>query len=388
MKRVLLTRAALFAVVAVLAAGCGNDGRNGDDVDAPGRGCLTDADCQDEQVCEKGVCALPPSHPEVGCTWRAVSPMQQARLGHSTTPVDGGVFVTGGQSSKGGGVRYSTTETYHASNDTWTPGPTMSVGRSYQSSIRLADGRVMLIGGTQDPAPAELYDPETATLETSGEPLAPFRPELALLDDGRMVAVGGTSEGIVAPMFDPTTDTWSTLPEPPVPLIWPRVISDGTRVAVFAHATGPEDPELGGITPRPRAFWLDPDGTWTAMPEGGCYGVGQFALPLSDRRVFLFGGSDLDQESGCTSIVDLATQVWTGSEPMYVSEYDFLNVRPGFGVLYSSGLQFVHPDTGPPEYVEMPIAAPTLASLSRGALIAVGGFKGDGIAINDAFVCD
>ncbi|WP_433295200.1 discoidin domain-containing protein [Actinoplanes sp. CA-030573] len=60
--------------------------------------------------------------------------------GISTLP-DGRILVTGGNDSE-------KTSIYDPATDSWTSGPDMTVGRGYQASTTLSDGRVFTIGGS------------------------------------------------------------------------------------------------------------------------------------------------------------------------------------------------------------------------------------------------
>lgn len=67
-----------------------------------------------------------------------------------TTLADGRVLLAGGTGS--GGVRLTTAEIYNPDFDVWTPASSMSTGRSAASAVLLSDGSVLVVGGFSNPA--------------------------------------------------------------------------------------------------------------------------------------------------------------------------------------------------------------------------------------------
>ena len=78
-----------------------------------------------------------------------------------------------------------------------------------QSATRLADGRVVVVGGNT--TQTELYDPTVATWTTQGATAATHTSHgAALLPDGRLLVVGGTQFAQpTAELFDPATGLWT-----------------------------------------------------------------------------------------------------------------------------------------------------------------------------------
>lgn len=67
-----------------------------------------------------------------------------------TTLADGRVLLAGGTGS--GGVRLVTAEIYNPDFDVWTPASSMSTGRSAASAVLLSDGSVLVVGGFSNSA--------------------------------------------------------------------------------------------------------------------------------------------------------------------------------------------------------------------------------------------
>ncbi|MGE8722940.1 Kelch repeat-containing protein [Leptospira terpstrae] len=144
------------------------------------------------------------------------------------------LLITGGIQSA---TAYARTTSYIFDTDTatFTPTGNMNGPRHLHNIVKLADGKVIILGGIRDFAPtipayftslntAELYDPETGifTEVTNRMMTARSFSCSVLLDDGRVFIIGGT-DGIYAPkdsteFFDPTTQTFSWGPTLPVPV--------------------------------------------------------------------------------------------------------------------------------------------------------------------------
>ncbi|MBL8720969.1 MAG: hypothetical protein JNL79_33605, partial [Myxococcales bacterium] len=125
-----------------------------------------------------------------------------ARQDHTaTTLADGSILVAGGSGA-------ANAERYYPATDTWVATGAMKVARSGHTATLLASGRVLVIGGGGGTA-TELYVPSTNTWVTGGS-LAHARADhaAALLSDGRVLVTGGGSAA--AEIYNPATDAWST----------------------------------------------------------------------------------------------------------------------------------------------------------------------------------
>jgi N-acetylneuraminic acid mutarotase len=107
----------------------------------------------------------------------------------------------------GNGV--STTVTTITGGLDFTATAPMTFPRYGQSATRLADGRVVVVGGTT--TTTEIFDPVTATWTTQGNTAATHTSAAAVtLADGRLLVVGGTQFSLpTAELFDPATGAWT-----------------------------------------------------------------------------------------------------------------------------------------------------------------------------------
>ncbi len=151
-------------------------------------------------------------------TWAVAAAMSASRHQHTATLLgDGRVLVTGGVSRVRVGAAppadtpLRSAEIYDPTTNAWTAVPDLSTARYEHTATRLADGRVLVVGGlsaSSSPARgAEIFDPATRTW--SGLIMAPvdWSSHRAVLGLDGQVYVWGVIESIRR--FDPLTRLWS-----------------------------------------------------------------------------------------------------------------------------------------------------------------------------------
>ena len=131
--------------------------------------------------------------------FRTVGDMTAARFQHTATLLDDGrVLIAGGSSVADRFL--GTTEFWDPATEQFTSGPSLAVSRFGHKATRLADGRVVIIGGYVGAGrdllgtrQVELWDPATATFRAAGRTLVPRNGSLStvLLADGRVLIIGG-----------------------------------------------------------------------------------------------------------------------------------------------------------------------------------------------------
>jgi N-acetylneuraminic acid mutarotase len=193
--------------------------------------------------------------------WIRAGNMISARAAHAATLLaDGNVLVTGGQT----GLSIfpiqvlASAEIYHPATNSWTAVAAMHAPRRMYSSIRLHDGRVLVVGGTNvapgSPQPdaeqeqAELYDPQRDRWSLAGTGLPPLSDQAAtLMPDGTVLVTGGTTDTAFATtgaeLFDPATNRWRATTWP---METPRyghtatLLPDGKVLLVGGYSTQPQ----------------------------------------------------------------------------------------------------------------------------------------------------
>ena len=145
-----------------------------------------------------------------------VKPMSVPRESHTATLLpDGRVLITGGHRDRRENiVVYASTEIYDPAHGQFSAGPTLTTPRHKHEAAALADGRVLVLGGS-DPrdrtrfSSAEVYDPATNRWsDVSQMRVARYklRDTAVRLRDGRILVAGS---GRFAEIFDPRTNAFT-----------------------------------------------------------------------------------------------------------------------------------------------------------------------------------
>jgi hypothetical protein len=150
--------------------------------------------------------------------FRTVGSMSAARESHTATLLrDGRVFITGGHRDRRENiVVYASTEIYDPATGRFSAGPSLTMNRHKHEAVGLADGRVLILGGSDRRDRVHFTSAEVcdAKAEQCRE-LPPmkvarfkFRDTGVRLRDGRVLIMGS---GHTAEMFDPRTNTFSVV---------------------------------------------------------------------------------------------------------------------------------------------------------------------------------
>jgi N-acetylneuraminic acid mutarotase len=159
--------------------------------------------------------------------------MNEARQQQSAVLLgDGSVLVTGGNiertpcTSDLCVTTIAESELYNPATGQWKTVGEMTIPRSFFTTTRLSNGKVLAVGGRIHTGPdyfdykatayADLYDPATRTWSASGT-MGVSRTDhsAVLLSSGKVLVAGGTTvdfNGVTvasAELYDPTTRLWS-----------------------------------------------------------------------------------------------------------------------------------------------------------------------------------
>ncbi len=153
-------------------------------------------------------------------------PIQPHGYAHTATLLnDGRVLVVGGLESSGFGGSCSDTNAGAELFDPKTGGfvrtGALTVNRNYHTATLLSDGRVLIAGGIlkgsfSNPCnmefdSAEIYDPAAGTFSLAGQMQAARGAHFAaLLPSGKVLLGGGDEGGASAELFDPMTATFTS----------------------------------------------------------------------------------------------------------------------------------------------------------------------------------
>lgn len=158
-----------------------------------------------------------------------------------------------------------------------TTSSNLSAGRSGHTATLLADGRVLVVGGSGDTT-AETFDPATSTAAATGNTNAARMGHTATrLADGRVLVAGGSGDGSIE-LYDPANGTFSLGP-------------NMTATRSGHTATTLSNGSLlitGGGTDSAEVF----DGTsFTAAGTMTASRTNASAVLMADGRVFIAGGT-------------------------------------------------------------------------------------------------
>ena len=229
--------------------------------------------------------------------------MNKARAFFSAAELlNGDVLVAGGFDVgavlTGGAPIFPNAEIYDWHADTWHTVAPMHVGRAAAVSVRLHDGRVMVIGGLTLAGvtnTVEIYDPRTDTWSFTGNLNdARFEDHTAFVIPGDRVLVAGgygPDEAAVssAEIWDPRTGQWTRVESMHVPRgeFTSTMLHDG-RILVAGGAIAEEAPATN------TAEIYDPTtGHWTMTGSMSTSRFDQSAALLRDGRVLVAGGGTI-----------------------------------------------------------------------------------------------
>ena len=236
-------------------------------------------------------------------TWSAVGAMSQPRQDYTATVLpDGRALVAGGltEGPDGAETALATAELFDPSTGTFGPAASMMVARFEHTATALDDGRVLIVGGGASKrdgaqeevlASAELYDPATGRFSATGSLATERLVHTAIrLADGRVLVVGGMNvfgSPRSAELYDPATGTFVPAVETPESLGGQAVRLHDGRVLFASDPPWVFDPS--GSTPV-VTIPARTDRIFKTTGDPAQARSGHTATMLRDGRVLIAGG--------------------------------------------------------------------------------------------------
>ena len=281
---------------------------------------------------------------------------------------DGRVLICGGTATGQVGGILASAELYDPAARTFAATGSMTVPRAGQTITMLHDGRVLLTGGVKNVgfrselASAEIYDPASGTFSATGSMSVPREGHTAtLLRDGRVLVVGGSDNGThtldTAEVYDASIGSFSRaghLNQPRVALVAALLGTGQVLIAGGGRGGMP-----GGYISYDTAELYNPSTrTFSPMLARMHYDrVGAAAVRLNDGRVLIVGGK--------SGKVMVGMRTLAGMAPLNTAEiYD-----PEAGIFVATG------NMSAPHYLA------TATMLNNGNVLVVGGYTIQGPAV-------
>jgi large repetitive protein len=278
-------------------------------------------------------------------SWTPTGSMVTPREGHTATLLpDGKVLVAGGldrttddPNGLAADALLASAELYDPSSGTWSGTGNMGTARENHTATLLANGKVLVAGGTGnvlmtggsrgDLASAELYDPATGTWTATGNMTRPRGGAVAtLLPNGKVLVVGGAvmykngnslseSSTDFAELYDPASGTWTATGKTVFDSgrgVAATLLPDGKVLVAGAVAELYDGKVIvaGGVSEL-----YDPgSGTWSATGNRNTARGGSMATLLPNGKVLMACGCD--QAGRASELYDPTTGSWTATGTM------------------------------------------------------------------------
>jgi hypothetical protein len=262
-------------------------------------------------------------------TWGATAPLLTPRIFHAATRLsDGRVLVAGGWDNNGDIL--TSAEIYDPVRTGWLSAAPLRHARAGHAALTLPDGRVLVVGGcvgsqalgaVSTPGQpwdvqrsVEVYDPRAESWQAAGE-LAEGRcwPTATLLADGRVLVVGGSDRGgrpvAGAELYDPNRNSWSSAGRL-------RVAREGHTATLLPDGQVLVAGGYNGEALASTELYNPAANAWTSAASTRQARAYHTAALLRDGKVLAIGGATGGLPSQDTEAYDPRSNTWTPAGPL------------------------------------------------------------------------
>jgi len=254
--------------------------------------------------------------------WTSTGSMQTGRELNAEVRVAGGKVLSTGGTDNSGNILNSA-ELYNSASGKWTLTGSMAEAREYFPAVALTNGKVLVSGGLGTSSVvlggAELYDPTTGVWTSAGLlSIARYGHTATLLTNGKVLVTGGcTASGCsattaVSEIYDPTSNSWTTTGDLNTARYFHTAVLLKTgKVLVVGGYAGLTSCELYNAS----------TGTWSvaASTSAGRYLNTTTLLP--DGKVLAAGGASGRFPMNSAEIYDPTANTWTLTGTMVSARY-------------------------------------------------------------------
>jgi hypothetical protein len=264
------------------------------------------------------------------------------RSAHTATRLaNGRVLLVGGLVA--GGSVTSTCEIYDPATNSWTATGSLNQARDSHGSVLLSDGRVLAVGGAGSNflliSSAEIYDPSTGKWTLTGSmSVARVLSDPVALTNGKVLVAGNGGDAKSSELYDPAIGTWA----PTGSLSQRRDFASQMTVLTNGRVliAGGHSQRVGYLSET--KLYNPATGVWTkqgSLANGRIYHA-QVLLP--DGRVLIAGGvvnpPSAVKVTRSTEIYDPNTRLWSSSHPLGMERFQFTaNLQSNGQVLAAGG---------------------------------------------------
>jgi N-acetylneuraminic acid mutarotase len=275
-------------------------------------------------------------------TWTTKASMLTERFAHSTSMVNGKIYVIGGVKDAKS-LTFLGVEEYDPVTDTWTTKADMQIPR-YWFGVCTVNDKIYAIGGTRDVhGPGyyfvEEYDPVADTWTRKADMPTARAILTASVVNGKIYAIGGTTnrgEPTLATVeeYDPATDVWTGKTNMNTPR-WGHstCVANGKIYAIGGTAaSGDGWPGLASVEEYDPA--TDTWTTKTDMPDRRAY----HSASVVNGKIYVIGGGRDLNTSGISAVeaYDPVSDTWTTKTDMPTKRF-FLSTSTVYDKIYAIG---------------------------------------------------